>query len=113
MAIFTEEQLKELVADTLPQIKENLKKAMKDQLSEAVQWEMRETVKEEVGKFLVAEIVPELAAYLKEQKAPLLETAIKTANLIGDELTKALVEKAKKALSNSWTTDKIAKEIFS
>jgi hypothetical protein len=112
MAIFTEDQLKELVASTLPQIKENLRKAMEGQLQEVVQWQMRDIIKDEVGKFLEAEIVPELAAYLKEQKAPLLKTAIKTANLIGEELTKALIEKAKKSLSSEWNVEKIAKEIF-
>lgn len=110
--VFTEEQITGMAKEALPQIKEKLLAQMKDSLADTVSWAMRDVVAKEVKEFMDKELSPALKEHLTQNKPLLLEAAIKTANLIGEELTRVMVEKAKKTLSSSYDVQKIAEILF-
>lgn len=106
------EQVKEIVASALPDIKERVIQQLKASATSQVVNAMGATVENEVKDFLKAEIAPEVAAYLIQNKAALLEAAIKASSAICDEIMAAIVGDVKKKLAQEWDRRRILDAIF-
>lgn len=94
----TEDDLKDFLETNKAEIQSAVKSRMIENLLAANRWEISGAIAKVVEDFVAAEIVPEVKAYLADQKGPILEAAIAGAAEIGDTLAKAIVTRTAKRL---------------
>ena len=97
----TEDDLKQFLDDNKADIQRAVKQKLIDGMLAQHQWQISGEIAKVVQEFVAAEIVPEVRNYMAEQKGPILEAAIKGAAEIGDQLSKAIVERTAKKLDPS------------
>ncbi len=105
------------LATIVSENKESIKKAAVDALKEKVADKINWTMSDEVGaivtKFFQDEIAPEVVKMLVNNKQVILDELSLTMAALGEEVRKALLEKAIKNLSSSdYNTGDIVKKIF-
>jgi TRAP-type mannitol/chloroaromatic compound transport system substrate-binding protein len=112
MSLLNDEQVKEIVAGAIEQIKESVIQ----EATREVTWQVKSTVATEVnkivGEFVRTEIAPSIIIELKEKKSIIINAAIASsqemAKIIAESMTKKLAEN----LGTSYKASKILKEMF-
>jgi hypothetical protein len=109
----TEEDLKEFLDANKADIQEQVRKTMIERLLTSHQWEISSQIATVVKEFVAAEIVPEVKAFLADNKGPLVEAACKGAAEMGDALSQAIVERtAKKLKADSYEFRQVMKALL-
>lgn len=105
--MLTEQQISEMVKDSIPDIKA----AIKIDIAEAIIKESRYAVSSQVSKIVAEwaekELAPEVTRILIESKDGFIKAIGDFANQLNDELVKTLLGEAKKNLTQSYNRTKI------
>ena len=110
--MLTEAQVKDILTDSLPEIKKAMIAEVKNQLANEIRYSLNEPIKEAVKVFIAAEITPALKAHLVSEREGLIAVAIKAGDEIVVELVKSLVAATKENLSSSYSRNEIFKKLF-
>lgn len=107
-----DDEIKSLIKNALPEIKETMLAEMKRSLAWSVGNQLSEHTKTTVEKFIKEEISPEMAKYLQEQKPAILASVLESLDGIIKEVSLAIVSKAKSNLAQGYQRDRIVEAIF-
>jgi flagellar motor switch protein FliG len=107
-----DDEIKSLIKNALPEIKETMLEEMKRSLAWSVGNQLSEHTKTTVEKFVKEEISPEMAKYLQEQKPAILASVLESLDGIIKEVSLAIVSKAKSNLAQGYQRDRIVEAIF-
>lgn len=92
------EDLKEFLEENAETIKSAVRTKMIESLLADHRWEISAEISKVVEEFVSAEIVPQVKAYLADNKGPILQAAIAGAAEIGDTLAKAIAKRTAERL---------------
>jgi hypothetical protein len=108
----TEKDIQELLDKAKPAVIESLQK----ELAGSISYQVKQIASEEVVKFVREwirdEVLPEIKRELVESKESFISVAVRTAPVIGEELSKHLTDTVKKSLENSYARGEILKKLF-
>lgn len=109
----TEDDLREFLETNKDEIQRAVKAKMIDSLLSQNRWEISGQIAKVVEEFVAAEVMPEVKAYLADNKGPIVEAAIAGAAQIGDTLATAIVERTvKKLKADSYEFRNVLKTLF-
>lgn len=94
-----EGDLKKFLEDNRDSILKDARARLVEHISSQMQWSLPKSYSDTVNTFLAEEIAPELKKLLMDQKGAIIEACTQAAAQIGEELSKAMVTKATKALT--------------
>ncbi|GAA4108624.1 hypothetical protein ACFFTN_01220 [Aminobacter aganoensis] len=110
----TEDDLKDFLETNKAEIQAAVKVRMIENLLSQNQWAISGQIAKVVEEFVTAEIIPDVRAYLADNKGPLLQAAIAGAAEIGDTLSKAIVARTAKRLQpDNYEFRKVLEALFS
>ena len=108
----TDEQLAAIVQESKDEIRKMVLNSVKEDLSWHVRQVLRDGLAHEIGEVVKTEILPDVRAALLENKAGIIEGAVKASDEIGEMMREVLVEKVQKSLSDSYHRSQVIKALF-
>lgn len=94
----TPEDLSKSLDDNRADVMAAAKTAILNKITQSVQWSLPDVMHKQVHDFMTAEIAPEVAKQLADQKGAIMEATAKAASEIGDALAKAMVKQAAESM---------------
>lgn len=111
MTISTEE-LEALLEAHRQEIVDHLIVETKNQITYKLNYELSKQIGEIASEFVKKEVLPEIQATLTTDKSVIIQAIIKASEDISNDLCKALVDEARKRLSESYHRGNIFKAIW-
>lgn len=108
----TQDELAQQIESAIPALMERVKQEALARIEREAVATATAVAVDAARKWAEENIAPEIAAQLSAGRDSFVTAANEAAKRIGEELTGALVEQAKKAFANSYTVKQIAENMF-
>lgn len=109
----SEQQISELIEQSLPSMTEGLKQDLQNHLLEQIKWSAQDEIGKFVREWIKGNVIPEVEKELIEATDGLIKVGASLANTMVTTLTAELTKELQKRLSESWTRKNILEAMFS
>jgi len=104
--------LESVLANATEDIKQAAAKELKEQVISSIKWNMSDQIQRYATEWYSQHILPDIKAKLEADKELIIKTALDGISGIGDEIAKALSDKAKGNVKTSYKLSKIVDGLF-
>jgi len=110
----TDEEIKKIVEDALPEMREAVVKVAKEELANVLRWKLSNSAAELIATFFTTEIKPELEATLRASKAEILKHLLAAVVTLADDLEERMISVGKEKIGklSSHDMEEIFKRVF-
>ena len=110
--MLTKEQIESIASGCSTEIQGALKERVTKLVVDAAGWELEQAVRKQVSEYIQAEVAPEVAKFLTENKDGLVKAACAGAAQVGELLQNAIIEDFSKKLKSDWDRKRMIEAIF-